>query len=491
MTNNPLILQISALTRKEMTRFADFAASPYFNKHKGVKALVAILSEAYPNFLEKKCGRTVLFKQLFPNQPHHQPSLAIIFTYALRLFEQFLVVEELADAGAFLDKIRYAKQLRKRNLTAFLKENDLETEIISTNKVAKAAPAPSTTLDSIQRKYRAAAERDALSLQSGHPQLEPLLEKQYHLDAFFALEKLRDACELQQRARLMKADLPKDVLLESLVHATEKTEKLRQIPLLEAFLSVYNLMKTNDLKQFRDCLDFIKANAVQIGKDDLQQLFNYLQNHCIEQINKGQQPFLWEVFRIYQFQLDNQLLLVNGELPEWHYKNIVTTGLRIDERDWVRNFMETNKRLLPVAVAENAYRYNLAAYYYHIGQPKQVLPLLVQVEYTDLRYNLDAKSLLLRTYFDLGEDEALMAHCEAFKQFVKRNKSLTEFQKKGYYHLIRFALKTHRLRMNLGFVNHEKWREAVVQLKGDVGSAETVFNKPWLEGKLAEMLGET
>jgi hypothetical protein len=490
MTNNPLIVQISALTRKEMTRFSDFAASPYFNKHKDVKALVAILSEAYPDFSEKKSGRTVLFKQLFPNQPHHQPSLAIVFTYTLRLFEQFLVVEDLADTGAFLDKIRHAKQLRKRNLTAFLKENELETEIKSTNKIAKAAPAPSTTLDSIQRKYRAAAERDAISLQSGHPQLEPLLEKQHHLDAFFALEKLRDACELQQRARLMKAELPKDVLLEALVQTSEKAENLRKIPLLEAYLSVYNLMKTSDLKQFRNCLDFIKANAAQIGKDDLQQLFNYLQNHCIEQINKGQQSFLWEVFRIYQFQLDNQLLLVNGELPEWHYKNIVTTGLRIDERDWVRHFMETNKRLLPVGVAENAYRYNLAAYYYHIGQPKQVLPLLVQVEYTDLRYNLDAKSLLLRTYFDLGEDEALMAHCEAFKQFVKRNKSLTEFQKKGYYHLIRFALKTHRLRMNLGFVNHEKWRQAVVQLKGDLGSAETVFNKPWLEGKLAEMLGD-
>ncbi len=490
MTNNPLIVQISALTRKEMTRFYDFAASPYFNKHRDIRALVAILSEAYPDFSEKKCGRTVLFKQLFPGLPHHQPTLAIVFTYTLRLFEQFLVVEALGETGAFLDKTLYAKQLRKRNLTAFLKENELETEIKSTNKLSKTVPAPSTTLEGIQRKYRAAAERDAISLQTGHPQLETLLEKQFHLDAFFALEKLRDACELQQRARVMKAELSKDVLLEAFVHAIEKAEKLRQIPLLEAFLSVYNLMKTDDLKQFRDCLDFIKANAAQIGKDDLQQLFNYLQNHCIEQINKGQQPFLWEVFRIYQLQLDNQLLLVNGELPEWHYKNIVTTGLRIDERDWVRHFMETNKRLLPAGVAENAYRYNLAAYYYHIGQPKQVLPLLVQVEYTDLRYNLDAKSLLLRTYFDLGEDEALMAHCEAFKQFVKRNKSLTEFQKKGYYHLIRFALKTHRLRMNLGFVNQEKWRQAVLQLKGDLGSAETVFNKPWLEGKLGEMLGE-
>ncbi|MBK8567374.1 MAG: hypothetical protein IPN76_29655 [Saprospiraceae bacterium] len=472
-----------------MTRFCDFACSPYFNKHKDVKALVTLLSEAYPDFSEKKCGRSVLFKQLFPGKTHHQPSLAIVFSYSLRLFEQFLVAEELAAAGAFIDKTHYAKQLRKRNLTAFLRENELETEIKTTNKVSKSVSPTSTTLDGIQRSYRAAAERDAIGLKTGHPQLESLLEKQFHLDAFFALDKLRDACELQQRARLIKTELPGDVLLEALVKSFESAERLRKIPLIEAYLAIYSLLKTNDLAQFRACLDFIRENSGQIGKDDLQQLFNYLQNHCIEQINKGQQPFLWEVFRIYQFQLDNQLLLVNGELPEWHFKNIVTTGLRIDERDWVRNFMESYKNQLPAGVAENAHRYNLAMYFYHIGQPKQVLPLLVQVEYTDLRYNLDAKSLLLRTYFDLGEDEALMAHCEAFKQFVKRNKSLTEFQKQGYFNLIRFAIKIYRLWLNEGLVKQDKWQQSALQLKADLGAAETVFNKPWLEGKLEEMIG--
>ncbi len=487
MTNNPLILQISSLNRKEMTRFCEFAASPYFNKHKDVKALVNVLSEAYPDFSEKKCDRTVLFKQLFPGKPHHQPSLAIVFTYALRLFEQFLVTEELAESGALVDKTLHAKQLRKRNLTGFLKEDEIAAAIKSSKKATNPETVPQSALEEIQRKYRAAAERDAIGLQTGQPQLEPLQEKQLQLDAFFSLEKLRDACEMHHRARLLKSEAPRDLLLDALVKALESAETVSSRPIVMAYLSVYNLLKSNDLNMLNTCLGFIKSNAAHIGKDDLQQLFNYLQNHCIEQINKGHQQFLWEVFRIYQFQLDNQLLLVNGELPEWHYKNIVTTGLRIDERDWVRNFMETHKSQLPTKVAENAYRYNLATYYYHTGQPKEVLPLLVQVEYTDLRYNLDAKSLLLRTYFDLGEDEALLAHCEAFKQFVKRNKALTEFQKKGYYNLINFSIKIHRLKQNQGFMNKEKWQESLLKLKTDLGTADTVFNRPWVEGKLEEV----
>ncbi|MBK9015910.1 MAG: hypothetical protein IPM82_18635 [Saprospiraceae bacterium] len=79
----------------------------------------------------------------------------------------------------------------------------------------------------------------------------------------------------------------------------------------------------------------------------------------------------------------------------------------------------------------------LAAWFYHVGKAGRGASALLQVEYTDLRYNLDAKSLLLRTHFDLEEEEALLAHADV-RQFVKRNKSLTDFQKKATSNLIRF-----------------------------------------------------
>ncbi len=287
-------------------------------------------------------------------------------------------------------------------------------------------------------------------------------------------------------AMLCKAVGPTESLINCL---SEEEAAFENFVSIKIYFQVYNLLKNNDLSSFHKCLETVNERFVQFSREEAQNIFNYLQNHCIEQINRGNLAFLQEIFKLYKLQLESQLLLVNGVLPEWHYKNIVTTALRLDEREWVRDFIELFRPSLAADVADNAYSYNLAAYFYHIGQQKVVLPLLVQVEYTDLRYNLDAKSLLLRTYFDLGEDEALLAHAEAFTQFVKRNKSLTDFQKKGYFNLIRFAKKVFLLKQQHGFVKKEKWQETLDKLQSAMKMEETVFNKAWLEMKLEEVVG--
>jgi len=484
MKNNPLFLLAKSLTRKEMTRFSEFAASPYFNKHKQVRLLVAYISDIYPDFSEKKCDRTVIFPQLFPGQPHDQPQLAIVFSYAARLMEKFLVVEALEANGQLSDKALYFSQLRKRNLNALLK-TDWEK---GTEKRSLGNHERDSTSDFLHEKIRTASEKDAIALRLGQTETGYLEEKQAYLDDFYLTETLRDACERSQRYRLLKTTPPASLLLENMVGTLTANPALRQIsPSVNVYFHLYNLLKNNVLGQFQVCKDTIRDNEPHLDREALQNLYNALQNYCIQQINNGHPRFLQEVFRLYQHQLDTQLLLVDGVLPEWHYKNIVTTGLRLDERQWVRDFIEKYSPSLAESVAVNAYSYNLAAWFYHVGKPTEVLPLLLQVEYTDLRYNLDAKSLLLRTYFDLEEEDALFSHCEAFGQFVKRNKSLTDFQKKGYFNLIRFSQRAFKLKLQKGFVKRENWQAGLQKLDAEMTEATPVFNQTWLEGKVKEL----
>jgi hypothetical protein len=487
MKNNPLIAQLATLSRKEMTRFAEFAASPYFNKHKHVLALAGYLSEIYPDFSERRCNRETIFRQLFPGLPHQQAQLAIIFTYTLRLLEQFFIVEKLSAEGRLEDKTLYFNQLRKRNMTDLLKT---DWEPIGGKRLGVAGEQGSKPDNFYEEKIRTAAEKDAISLRLGHTETHFLEEKQGYLDAFYMTLSLRDACERTQRYRLLKTLPPTFSFFEKMVETlVEQPDHFHQNPAVKVYHQLYKLLKDNTLQLFPNCKATIQENEAYFDREELQNLYNYLQNFCIQQINNGHQQFLAEVFKLYQLQLDRQLLMVDGVLPEWHFKNIVTTGLRLDERQWVRDFIEIYRAKLADSVAENAYSYNLAVWFYHVGKPAEVLPLLLQVEYTDLRYNLDAKSLLLRTYFDLEEEEALLAHAEAFSQFVKRNKSLTDFQKKGYFNLIRFSQRTFKLKMQAGFAKQEKWLEAQQKLAEDMANAEPIFNRAWLEGKVAGVSG--
>ena len=492
MVNNNVIRILGKLSRREMTRFSEFAHSPYFNKHRDVRNLVDYLSQIYPDFSDKKCCRELIFQHLYPALPNNQQQLAIIFTYTLRLLEQFLVMEQAGKDSIFENKQLYFKALREWDLLFLLKndwqENFGQVNGTTSKKNAVALPVIQQDSHYFETRHRLAAEHDAIAMQLGKNDGEFLVEKQQWLDAFYLTEKLKDACEMYQRSMLLKKKFEEDNLLKKMVEEVrDAPEMYEQFAPVVVFARLYNLLKSSDLNLYAPTLEFIRQQIRLLPLPTVQVIYNYLQNFCIQQINLGNQDFLRELFELYRFQLEHDLLIVAGHLPEWHFKNIVTTGLRLDEHEWVRSFLENYRNRLRPEVGENAYSYNLAAYFYHLENYNQVLRSLLQVEYTDVRYNLDAKSLLLRTYYDLEADEALHSLTEAFKQYLKRNKSLSEFQKKGYFNLLTFARKAFRLKTSRAFTAHQKWSGDFQKLQAELASAETVFNRSWLEGKVEEM----
>ncbi|MEO1262270.1 MAG: hypothetical protein AAFZ15_25920, partial [Bacteroidota bacterium] len=112
---------------------------------------------------------------------------------------------------------------------------------------------------------------------------------------------------------------------------------------------------------------------------------------------------------------------------------------------------------------------------------------LLQVEYTDLRYNLDAKALLLRTYYDMDEEVAMLSLADAFRQYIKRNKEMTEYQKRGYYNLIKISRITYRLKSNIGFISQSRWNSGVEKLKDKIIKTDPIFNIVWLQEKIKEL----
>jgi len=97
MYKNKLFQLLEKLNRKEMTRFKEFIASPYFNKHKNVSALVEYLNDIYPDFNDRNCSREKLYPIVLISKKHTRSELALVFTYAKRLLKQFLVVEGQQD----------------------------------------------------------------------------------------------------------------------------------------------------------------------------------------------------------------------------------------------------------------------------------------------------------------------------------------------------------------------------------------------------------
>ncbi len=462
-----LLRYFQQLSQRDARLFQEFVDSPYHNKHRGVRKLVGVLVHTAPHFPD----RSGLAGRLFPSDADAEKRLAPVLTYTFNLLEKFLVQQqlELEDHQADLLLLR---QLRAR-----------EWSDLYEKKLRQLLERGSDQYDNTYYRRRADLLGEAaiyFDQTERWQEDRTLQDKQTQLDHYFIAEKLKDACELRIRQRILSVDYRPQFLQAILREVDNHPGRYAAVPPVLVYYRTYRMLDTGSEEEYQRAFGTLRAHEQAFGAVERKTLYNYFQNFCIDQINRGQVAFYQEIFQLYQRQLDQELLIEDGLLSEWHYKNIVTTGLRLEAFEWVHNFLYEYRDRLDPRERENAFSFNLAAYYYATGRYDDVLALLTRIEYTDLRYNLGSKELLLRTYYALEEYDALASLVESFRIYLLRNKLMADVRRKGYYNLFKFTRRAAGIRDRLDYTSAEKNRKDIERLRRAIGQTSNIFNQSWL-----------
>ncbi len=477
MQQHKLIGLIGTFSRKEMTRWRELAHSPYHHKHSDVRRLADYLSDQYPVFSADNCDRTVLFEHLYPAQPPDQNRLAVLFSYAYKLAELFLKLENMT-AQPFLPQQWLLRELRdRRQYQPYERSLHLAEQATEATVVRDA--------DYYLVRTQLADEADRYYVQTSQRREDQNLQrKEDHLDHYYLIEKLRNGVELLVRSQILQVDYSAR-LLEAVLHEVgENQATYTASPAVLVYYRLYLLMRDGLEADYQGARQLFQTHATLFTKDEAATIYNYLQNFCIRRINHNEAAYLRRLFELYKDQLQGDLLFEEGYLVEWNYKNIVTVAIRLGELDWTRSFIESYRDRLHPDSAENAYRFNLAVYYHAAEDYAKVLELLTRVEYVDLRYNLGAKALLLRTYYELDEFEALNALVDSFRQYLKRNRLMADMRRAGYYQLFRLTRRAATIHTQLAYTPTARTRKNLERLRRDIERAEAIFNRAWLEQKV-------
>lgn len=479
MISHKIFELLSNLDRKEMTRFREFADSPYHNKHRDVRALTEYLSRIFPQFNERNCRRETIWNAVAPDRPYDFAQLALLFTYTRRLLDDFLMQEQFWRQPD-QQNLLLLSELRRRNLFDLYEKKLRQT----------GSPTPDDGTAALSR-YLLAAEADAYFTRAERRRNdESLQQKANLLDAFYLAEKLRDACEMQVRRHILKVDYSSRLLDAVLREVGDNITEYAHDPAIFLYYHIYRMLSRDEESQrYFEALEALRQRQEVFDKTRLSELYNYFQNYCIRRINLGDERFLEEIFKLYLILIEQELLYEDGLLSEWHYKNIITTGIRLRRLPWVRAFIESQKERLPPDARDNAYRFNLAAYHHAAGEYDAVLQLLLQVEYSDVRYSLGAKALLLRTYYELHEWEALDSLVGSMRQYLQRNRLLADFNRNGYHNLFRFTRRAAAIRSQSAYLSDEKYHSELERLRRELSLAGEIFNKSWLMEKVEELAG--
>jgi len=457
----------------ELNRFSKFIRSPYFNRNDSLTRLYDSFESVIRDESEDSTiSRGQAWTAATLEDKYRDQKFRKLCSDLLRLIEEFLVQEELDKSP--LHKADYLLQA--------ILDKRIEGLTNSSIRTAQRLSAQYYFRPASYYYYQYAYERAIYALQGQDIDRSKAINVEEiagHLDTFFIAEKLRYYCYALARKPIIDRDYD-FLFMDELIRQVEDNG-FNEITPINFYYQIYLTQQyPDDDKHYKELKILIAENIETLPNIEAKEIMDMAFNYCILKINAGDEAYTREIFELYKQFLENELLLVNGVLDPWNFRNVVVSGLRLGEYDWVEKFIETFQDRLDERYRANAVSFHLANLYFYQKRYDRVLELLREVEYEDPSYNRNSKTMLIATYYELDEIEPLMSLLTSFSVYLRRSKNITSARKEHYHNLIKY--------MRILLRTPVKDKKALQDLKTKVEATERVVNKGWLLSRINELI---
>ena len=473
MKDTKLFLLLATFNPYQINRFNKFLNSPYHNEDKQLISLYNTLAPYFKSKVEIEAPtQSDIWKTLYPKQKFKAVKFARLFSDLLKKAEDFLVI----------DKLKHSETEKLESLLTQYTDKNLAKHYPDAARQAR------KKLDAIPHRdgeyylqlYRLEAlQNNFLELQNQRTTEKNLLQTVDALDAFYLINKLNYLAAILHYKKFLSMEGEVKFATEILDHL--KKSDYTHIPALNIqYKIVQSLIEPDDEQYFTDLKALLAAHYTLFPVQQARNLYAFAINFCIRKINGGRLDYVPQLLAIYKQMLQTGLMLDNeGLLSQFDYKNIVSVALRAGDANWAEKFINDYKNKLPKADRQNAYTFNLAKLYFAKRKFDKVLPLLQDVVYNDIFYQLDSKTTLMKTYYELGEYLPMMALKESFRILLRRKKLINAQNRINYTNFMRFAMQIYRVDV--------KDTKKLATISKAINTSTNVADKGWLLEKLGEL----
>ena len=466
MQKSDLLQVFQTLTDEELREAKKFLISPYFNKRDDVTRLFDFLCK-----MKKKekadFAREKAFDFIFPKKTFDDAEMRYTMSYLLQLLYTFLSLKAW-EANPTKQQLDLHKSLRMRNLEKPSERKSLEIW-------EQLEREPLRDRQHHFAKYEWHLERYAAIQKKRRTGEMHLSEMTEEFTAFYLSEALRQGCLLVSHQNLSKQAYNLSFFEEILqwVHRRKMENTLAVAVYYHSYLS---LTKAEEQSHFFELKKLLTSEWAAFPEAEMRDLYLIAINYCIKQQNRGEKVFVKEGFELYKSGLENKILLENGILSVYTYKNVHLLADKLQEYDWILIFLEKYKSFLPAEQRENHYNFNVAQYFFRRKNYEKAMPLLQTIEFSDVLHNLDARKMLLIMYYDLSEYDALEALMESFKTYLQRQQDLG-YHRDSYLNLLKYTKQLLLL--------PSMSKKEISQLQKEMAACEKLAEKEWLMGKVS------
>lgn len=475
MTDSKFYRFLKELQPKELKRFRKYLESPYFNSHAKVLNLFEIFERHLLSQNSTELNKELIWEELYPNESFDYEKLRKLLHNLMDLGYDFLA-QQIYDESPAEKANSLLQMLANKQMLEYM-PNIIQSGIKGLAKQQNRNGIFYYDLYSIEKYKYILTNVEGTRVNKTNLQNLNLNVIDDYLNIFFLSEKLRNYCLILSWSKMIeiKSELP--FLNEVLTNITKLS--YYQFPTIEIYHNIYStFIEPDNVNHFYKLKELIQKHIHLFPPAEARDIVNSAINYTIQQQNKGNLQFAQDNFELWQHSLKTDVILINGELSPWSFKNIITLALRLGKFAWVEKFISDYGSKINIIHRDNALNYNLATLYFYQKNYDNAIPLLQKVQFDEINYGLDAKSILLACYYELDEFDPLFSHIESFKVFVKRNKSIAEARKKSYLELIKFTKE-------LSSTTHDI--KTLKKLKSSIEQSKAM-SKKWLLEKIDELL---
>jgi hypothetical protein len=466
MKETLLFQAITSLDKREIREFKKFLASPYFNQREDVAVLFAFLAEAKA---KTSLNKENAFAMMFPKEKKYDDhKVRLASSLLLQLLEDFWAMED-AKADENKNKRSAAAQYRLRKLDKHFTRIFQEARQHIDNQEFKNGDYHLQQYELHLEGYRFEAQtrKESANLQ----------QISDSLDAAYCTLKLRQACLALSYQTVYKVAHEQSMMPEIIAHI--ERNDLQKIASVGMYYYAFQcLASPENTANFYAFNELLLTQGAAFPADEIRDLYLLGINYCIKKHNSGERDFLKLEFALYQEGLKMKYLYINNFITKFTYRNVLTLAMTLNEYDWAEKFIHDFKNELEPQQREGNYKHSLARLAYERKQYDVILSLLQEVDYEDILINIAAKALLLKALYETDAYDALDAHLEAMRTYIRRKTQLG-YHQENYLNLIKFTKKLLLLPPNSA--------EQLAALETEIQETKTLAEKKWLLEKIREM----
>jgi hypothetical protein len=422
---------IRSLSKKEIRELHKWLQSPAHNQRQDVVRLFDFLVKTLTNG-DEAAEKERAWKAVFPKQPYDDAYMRQVMYFLLKAVEDYLAFKEFSN-----DKVQHQLTLAK-----IYRERKLEKAYRQAYRIGKDALENQPLRDNYYLRHKFFFEQDFGQLsnvvQNASANLQETADA---LEKWFLAEKLHISYAMLAHKSVYKTVTYTDGILADTLQYCQNDFFLKE-PAISLYYYAYMISTNPENEQYFDEFEELihKSNS-QFHQSEMRTLYVAALNYCIGRANIGKTEYSRRLFNLYCGGLQAGYLLEGELVSRYTFGNAVGAALRLKEFGWAEKFIQDFQHHLDEKERNSIVNFNQSRIYFEKGDYTRAQQLLTQFEYDDMLFNLIAKTMLLKIYYETDEYDAFESLLESMRTYLQRKEALDPTRKAAYKNMISLMKK--------------------------------------------------